>query len=214
MKLSAEKLVGVKAQNVTADVDVTEQTEHTINDILFNMYEHRLCYFTYTMENYSNQREEVPADKHMETVVAATSGIGTQNTPFTGSAHSETNESYTKDTFFIPWHQVKDFNEDKLVFAGIEQQRDEPKECYSFRTIKDWSVIDQDGEKIGKIKDLIIDADRQQVIGFSLSEGFWKNLFGNDDKFMPVSGKPDWANQEWKIERTPDLLLKNSAEEI
>ncbi len=211
MKLSAEKLMGAKAQNHTIS---TEETQHKINDILFNMYDHRLCYFTYTVDNGIYQREEIPSDKHMETVVAATSGIGTQHTPFTGSSNLANNQNYTKETFFIPWHQVKEFDEDKLVFSGNELQRDEPKECYSYMGIKDWNVIDQDGEKIGKIKDLIIDTDRQQVIGFSLAEGFWKNLFGHDDKYMPVSGSPNWESREWNIERTPDLLLRDNKDEL
>ncbi|GGB47775.1 PRC-barrel domain-containing protein [Fictibacillus barbaricus] len=209
MKLSAEKLIGIKAQHDTAEL-----TEHRIDDILFNMYDHRLCYFTFSVENNSYQHEEMPADQHMETVVAATSGIGTQNTPLTGSAYPETNQNYKKETYYIPWHRVKEFNEDRLLFAGNEQQRDEPIECYSFQAIKDLPVIDQDGEKIGKINDLIVDTDRQQVIGFSLSEGFWKSLFGHSDKFMPVSGNLDWKNQEWKIERTSDLLLKDSSDEL
>jgi uncharacterized protein YrrD len=132
-------------------------------------------------------------------VVASTSGIGTQHTPFTGSAHAS-GTSYTKETYFIPWNQVKELDEDKLLFTGNEQQRDEPKECYSYKAIIDWSVIDQNGENIGKIKDIIVDSDLQQVVGFSLSEGFWKNLMGHDNKYIPVSGNPDWVNQEWHIE--------------
>jgi PRC-barrel domain len=209
MKLSAEKIVGAKAEHEAAPLD-----EHKVNDILFNMYDHRLCYFTFTIENRSPEREEMPADRHMETVVAATSGIGTQNTPMTVSAYSETNYSAVKETYFIPWHQVVDINEDKLVFEGNERQKEEPTECYSYMAVKDWTVIDQSGEKVGKIKDLVMDTERQQVVGFVLSEGFWKSLLGHDEKYMPITGQPDWKTQEWKIERTPDLLLKDNPEEL
>jgi PRC-barrel domain len=209
MKLSAEKIIGAKAEHDAAPLD-----KHKVNDILFNMYDHRLCYFTFTIENRTPDREEMPADRHMETVVAATSGIGTQNTPMTGSAYSETNYSAVKETYFIPWHQVVDINEDKLVFEGNERQKEEPIECYSYMAVKDWKVIDQSGEKVGKIKDLIMDTERQQIVGFVLSEGFWKSLLGHDEKYMPITGQPDWKTQEWKIERTPDLLLKNTPEEL
>jgi sporulation protein YlmC with PRC-barrel domain len=209
MKLSAEKIIGAKAEHEAAPLN-----DRTVNDILFNMYDHRLCYFTYSVENTNSVREEMPADRHMESVVAATSGIGTQNTPLTGSAYAETNQSIRKETFFIPWHQVVAVDEERLVFEGNERQQEEPKECYSYRAVKDWPVVDQNGEKIGKIRDLVMDTDRKQVVGFALSEGFWKNLFGQEDKYMPVTGQPDWKTQEWKIQRTPDLLLKDSHEEL
>jgi sporulation protein YlmC with PRC-barrel domain len=209
MKLSAEKIIGAKAEHDAASID-----EHKVNDILFNMYDHRLCYFTYSVENRGQDHEEMPADRHMETVVAATSGIGTQNTPMTGSAYPETNYSQVKETYFIPWHQVVDIQEDKLVFEGNERQKEEPVECYSYMAVKDWPVIDQTGEKVGKIKDLVMDTERQQVTGFVLSEGFWKSLLGHDEKYMPVTGQPDWKTREWKIERTSDLLLKDNLEEL
>ncbi|MCM3718001.1 PRC-barrel domain-containing protein [Fictibacillus phosphorivorans] len=209
MRLYADRIIGAQAEH-----DAAPQDEHKVNDILFNMYDHRLCYFTFTIENRSPNHEAMPADRHMESVVAATSGIGTQHTPMTGSAYPEATYKDVKETYFIPWHQIVDVNEEKLVFKGNERQKEEPIECYSYKAIKDWPVIDQSGETVGKIKDLVMDTERKQAVGFVLSEGFWKSLLGHEEKYMPITGQPDWKTKEWKIERTPDLLLKNSPEEL
>jgi sporulation protein YlmC with PRC-barrel domain len=210
MLLYAEKIIGAKAEHEAAPLN-----DHKVNDVLFNKYDHQLCYFTYSTEKRGdkNERLDLPGDEHMETIVAATSGIGTPNTPMTGSAYPETHE-YVKETFYIPWHQVVNIDEEKLVFEGNERQKEEPQECYSFMSVKDWTVIDQNGEKVGKIKDLVLDTDRQQVVGFLVTEGFWKKLIGSDDKYMPITGAPNWASQEWKIEHTPDLILKDKAEQL
>ncbi|MBY6035125.1 PRC-barrel domain-containing protein [Fictibacillus nanhaiensis] len=209
MMLYAEKLIGAKAEH-----DAAPLNDHKVNDILFNKYDHRLCYFTFSVEDHGAKGQDMPEDKHMETVVAATSGIGTQHAPMTGKAYSERNQNATKETYFIPWHQVVNVDEEKLVFTGNERQKEEPTECYSFMAVKDWNVIDQNGEKIGKIKDLVMDANRQQVVGFVLSEGFWKSLLGHDEKFMPVTGEPNWNSREWRIQQTPELLLRNNPEEL
>jgi sporulation protein YlmC with PRC-barrel domain len=207
MVVYAEKMIGKKAEHNAAPLN-----DHKVTDILFNKYDHRLCYFTYSdvQEKHNFDR----GDDHMETVVAATSGMNSHNTPMTGGSLSETQVRETKETFFIPWHQIVEMNEDKIVFSGNERQIDEPLECYSYMAVKDWTVIDQNNEKVGKIKDLVVDDKNQQVIGFMLSEGFWKSLLGHDEKFMPIIGAPDWKTQEWKIEQTPEVLLRNSPEEL
>jgi sporulation protein YlmC with PRC-barrel domain len=207
MVVYAEKLIGTKAEH-----DAAPLNDHKVNDILFNKYDHRLCFITYTEDLDAHKYSR--GDDHIETVIAATSGINSHNTPLTGGSFSETEVRSPKETFFIPWHQIIALDEDKVVFKGNERQIEEPVECYSFQAIKDWTVIDQNNEKIGKIKDLVMDTENQQVMGFMLSEGFWKSLLGHDEKFMPIVGSPDWKTQEWRIEHTPDVLLRNSPEEL
>jgi sporulation protein YlmC with PRC-barrel domain len=209
MLLNAEKLIGVKAEHDTVPLH-----EHKINDILFNKFDHRLCYFTYTQETglKENEFRESPHDQHIEAVVAATSGITTQNTPMVGSAYPESMKPSFKETFFIPWHQVVEINEHKLTFKGNERQKEEPQECYSYISFKGWTVVGRDGEKIGKIKDLLMDIGRQQVVGLVVSEGVWKSMIGSGERFMPIIGTPDWSSQEWKVEQPTESFLKDKAE--
>jgi sporulation protein YlmC with PRC-barrel domain len=207
MLVYAEQMIGTKAEH-----DAAPLNSHVVNDILFNKYDHRLCYFTFSEEN--NEQDYSRGDDHMETVVAATSGMNSYNTPLTGGEQAGTHVRTAKETYFIPWNQVVEMKEERIVFTGNERQLEEPLECYSFLALKDWTVIDQNNEKVGKIKDLVIDSKSQQVVGFMLSEGFWKSLLGSDEKFMPIIGAPDWTAQEWKIEQTPDVLLRNSPDQL
>lgn len=194
----------------------TKEDNIDLNGILLNKYDFSLCYLSFEETTPAEPgREESfdPIDRNMLNVQAATSGIGSQSTPLSGTGYTATEPSYQKETFYIPWHEIVSIDDD-IVYQGNERQIDEPEECYLTTVLYGWTVETTEGEKIGKIKDVVVDTISKKAVSLEIAEGFWSKLMGNGNKYIPIAGEPQWLEGRWIVEPELKDHIKDDKEDI
>lgn len=59
----------------------------------------------------------------------------------------------------------------------------------SLESIIGMKVMTEEDQDLGKINDLLIDSKTQSIKGIELSEGFWKDLLGGQNQYIPFPQK-------------------------
>lgn len=142
--------------------------------------------------------------------VAEASGI--QTTPGNWGASTEKKPSVKtrKQLFLIPAKQVERITDQAVVMKGTEVEQDFGKlaDHVSLSALIDQNVETKAGEKIGKVKDVVLEEQEKKIIGFKLSEGLWEKIVGDGTKYMPSNGVIDWKEGQLTVEsRVADQLV-------
>ncbi|KSU83598.1 PRC-barrel domain-containing protein [Fictibacillus enclensis] len=211
MLIKGTDLLDKKVRHAEANEDNIE-----LNGILLNKYDFSLCYLTFeeaVPADPGNDKSFDAVDRSVLDMQAATSGIGSQSTPISGTGYPVTTKTRIKETYYIPWHEIVSLDED-IVYQGNERQLDEPEECLESTIFKGWTVETTEGDKIGKIHDLIFDTIAKKAVALEMTEGFWSKLMGEGNKYLPIAGEPHWAEEKWIVEPELKDHLVNTKDEI
>ncbi|MCK6258113.1 PRC-barrel domain-containing protein [Fictibacillus sp. KIGAM418] len=211
MLLKANDLLDKKVKH-----SETKEDNIDLSGILLNKYDFSLCYLSFeetVPADPGNEESFDPIDKNVLNMQAATSGIGSQSTPLSGTGYPVAARSYYKETYYIPWHDIISLDDD-IVYQGNERQIEEPVECMASSIFDGWTVETIDGEKIGKIKDVILDTISKKAVAIEIAEGFWSKLLGEGNKYMPIAGEPNWVEEKWIVEPELKDHLVNEKEDI
>ncbi|EIT85515.1 hypothetical protein A374_09768 [Fictibacillus macauensis ZFHKF-1] len=193
-----------------------DQEKHFVDNILLNQYDFSLCYVVFEQKVLADEGRgavSAPIDESVLNMQVATSGIGSQSTPLSGVGYPETSTSPRTEVRYVPWFNVVNIGE-SIEYKGYDQQIEEPKECISLTSFFGWSVENEAGEKIGKIKDIIIQTQDQVGVAFEITEGVFSTLFGEGHKYMKMNGVPKWAEQKWIVSSAWNGVLVKEVDDL
>lgn len=106
------------------------------------------------------------------------------------------NESQ-KQTYILPKEQIMRITDKAVIMTGTEKENESNEmEHFSLSHLKNFEVETTDGEKLGKIKDVVIEEKEKKIIGLKLSEGFWEKLIANGTKYMPYITDMEWQEDK------------------
>ncbi|MGC4377737.1 PRC-barrel domain-containing protein [Fictibacillus sp. Mic-4] len=180
----------------------TGKTNIELSSILLNKNDYSLCCLAFTEKALIEERKKEalnePDNRLVENVIAATNGLGAANAGIPGRMPPIAGQEYVKETFYIPVDEIVSID-NVILYKGNERQTEETENCFPAGQLKNWEVEMADGEKIGKIKDIVFETRSMKAVGFELSEGFWSKLLGEGTKYMPLEGKVDWLNEKWIV---------------
>ncbi|HET7658616.1 MAG TPA: PRC-barrel domain-containing protein [Bacillales bacterium] len=102
-----------------------------------------------------------------------------------------------KQTYIVPREQIMRMTDRAVLMTGSEVE-DETFEIehFSVSYLKDFEIETEDGEKLGKVKDVVLEEKEKKVIGLKLSEGFWEKLVSDGTKYMPYV-----SNAKWEVDK-------------
>lgn len=171
-----------------------EAPEHKVEDLLLNKRTFDLEYIIYVEKRPEKEIQENRVETSMDNVVNSVGGHAATNTsPVTND--DTFFKSYTKETLYIPFSDVKELSDDMVRISGIDQQYHDPVDSLATEAIIHKKVKTESGETVGKVQDVVIDWESRRVVALSLSEGFWANLMSDTNRYMRLEDNMDLATE-------------------
>ncbi|HET7580019.1 MAG TPA: PRC-barrel domain-containing protein [Bacillales bacterium] len=184
----------------------TNEEKSKVNDLLIEKNQPYIAYLTFELEKPADHPDTLEQDQRVaESLSAGGRSPAMRNfmPPGRSAPGTAATEKMKKVPFLIPRNQIERMTENAVIMEGTEAEAEKQgEENFSYSALKDCEVKTEDGEKLGKIKDIVIEEMEQKVIGLKLSEGFWETLTGDGTKYMPYDG-----GVEWQVDK---ILVKNS----
>lgn len=190
-----------------------DEEKAKVDDILLHKDKADMAYLTFELDApIVDPHMNGPAGDDQAFEVASASG--SQSMPGNWAATTDAGSSVKtkKQTFFIPEAEIERITANAVLMKGteVEQEHGERMEHASLSALLDRSVETEGGEKVGKIKDVVIEESEKKIIGFKLSEGLWEKIVGDGTKYMPYTGIIDWTEEgpliveSWTLDQLVD----------
>ncbi|HEU5139315.1 MAG TPA: PRC-barrel domain-containing protein [Bacillales bacterium] len=195
-----------------------DQEKAKVKDLLIRKDRPEMAYLTFDLKIPSGEIGENEDGRGALDTVRAGGGVkpatwninqGTAPPEVTPSAGGE------KRFFLIPKEQIERISSNAVVMSGTEVQEESREiDCYSYSLLKDREIETEDGETLGKIKDIVIEEREKKIIGFKLSEGFWEKLIGDGTKYMSYDGIIEWKDDKIIVKASVKDQLVDEYEQL
>ncbi|HET7626901.1 MAG TPA: PRC-barrel domain-containing protein [Bacillales bacterium] len=176
-----------------------DEEKAKVKDLLFDRNELSITYLTYEIDKPTDETKTLQEEQRVLDSIAAGGPRNTSQWNATPGIRLGANQMFDseKQTFFIPAAQIDRMTEKAVTMKGSEKEspaeRDDSLSCLF---LLDLPVEDEEGEKIGKIKDLVVEEKEKRVIGLKLSEGFWEKIIGDGSKYLSIEGIELWLDEK------------------
>ncbi|HEX7063570.1 MAG TPA: PRC-barrel domain-containing protein [Bacillales bacterium] len=169
-----------------------DEEKSEVKDILISKEKPEIAFLTYEIKMPIGEIGEAE-DGTGEGPVSAIGGTDPGVRPGSAPPEAVPPNTEKKQYFLIPKDQIDRITTNAVVMKGTEVQGESgEEEYYSYLSLKGREIESEDGEKLGKIKDIVIEEIEKKIIGLKLSEGFWEKLIGDGTKYMPYEGFVEW----------------------
>lgn len=195
-----------------------DEEKSEVKDLLIQKNKPEIAYLTFEIKTpVDGMGPEEDGSKAVDTVNALGGRSPGQWNVTTGTAPPEAAppNKETKQLFLLPKEQIERITTNAVVMEGTERHEELwEEECYSYLSLKNREVETEDGEKLGKIKDIVIEELEKKVIGLKLSEGFWEKLISDGTKYMPYEGFVEWGADKIIVESSMKDRLVDEYEQL
>lgn len=187
-----------------------DEEKAKVKDILLNKNTAGIAYLTFEIDGPVQNEETTNGGGGRAFDVANAGGIQTTPGNWGSTTQRVPSVKTRKQLFLIPAEQIERITAAAVTMKGteIEQDLGSLEDHVALTTLAGQDVETESGEKIGKIKDIVLEEREKKVIGFKLSEGLWEKIVGDGTKYMSFDGIVDWAGNQLVVEsRVADQLV-------
>ena len=165
----------------------TDEEKGSVKDIMIEKNKPFLACLSFEMAMPHKEDDADAMKESFTNNLTSMGGSSLWNADSGTPLHQEDAETIDeKQLYILPKDQIMRITDKAVTMTGTERQS-EPNEMqhYSLSYLKNLELETDDGEKLGKIKDVLVEEKEKKVMGLKLSEGFWEKLISDGTKYMP-----------------------------
>lgn len=190
----------------------TGEKEGNVDDLLLNFKRKKLDYMTFKVLRPEKETQDTTGDRTLQIFM---DGTHPQNVPATAMTMPEPDHA-TEEIRLIPHESIETLAEGTVTMSGTEREEGQrrPLETHSYEWLKGFSVETKSGEKIGKLKDVLIRSEDRTIVGLQLDEGWLEKVIGEGTKYMVLEDEVDVEVERIIIKRDDPPRLFDQIEEL
>ncbi len=176
--------VGKEVLNQKLKNDST--AEFVVKQVYFDRSLSKATFVEVQKKEATNKQNAIP-DHHSDEMLHSIQASGGQFTPDNYPVtDDDRKEKEADETMIISYNQINWEGDDYFLHNQQEEVQSSVliDQC-SYKSLDKCQVLTEDGEELGKVKDIVIHKDGQ-IEGFYLSEGFLSDFLSSDYPFLSV----------------------------